>query len=420
MKRILLHKPIVLSLIKKYIKRKKNIRRSHLLQYISDTYKFKDLEKILRNENDMEEELKILNPLFSAVKISVLFSKETKHNNDQNNYALSVIRNNFSCFVTSIKYIDDIKTFIIDMEPQNYNLMKKIENKGLSLKENQKQNFLEAGKEVSTEINTFPYEVRKWILCLFKKNESLINTRCYVNGKERRSPFLDEKYEFIFRIKCENAIFEFHNDGYDIVYMQDANTLRITPKYLYSAKLKELDKYASLSNPTEEDEEDYQNTLVQIDDNENIKRLVTKVNKINILFKKGVCGEYVPIKNEDLNIKMEIINTILSDFDTEITDFNELEDIIEDILTKNRDKIVKLQNLKNIKTSKEDFDTKIREINDVLSFYNIEVTNLEKLEDTVDTLMTKENENIKGINKLRHICEGLKSKDFSKYLTEVM
>ena len=34
--------------------------------------------------------------------------------------------------------------------------------------------------------------------------------------------------------------------------------------------------------------------------------------------------------------------------------------------------------------------------------------------------MTKENENIKGINKLRHICEGLKSKDFSKYLTEVM
>ena len=39
---------------------------------------------------------------------------------------------------------------------------------------------------------------------------------------------------------------------------------------------------------------------------------------------------------------------ILSDFDTEITDFNELEDIIEDILTKNRDKIVKLQNLKNI------------------------------------------------------------------------
>ena len=97
-----------------------------------------------------------------------------------------------------------------------------------------------------------------------------------------------------------------------------------------------------------------------------------------------------------------------------------MEDIIEDILTKNRDKIVKLQNLKNIKTSKEDFDTKIREINDVLSFYNIEVTNLEKLEDTVDTLMTKENENIKGINKLRHICEGLKSKDFSKYLTEVM
>ena len=117
---------------------------------------------------------------------------------------------------------------------------------------------------------------------------------------------------------------------------------------------------------------------------------------------------------------MEIINTILSDFDTEITDFNELEDIIEDILTKNRDKIVKLQNLKNIKTSKEDFDTKIREINDVLSFYNIEVTNLEKLEDTVDTLMTKENENIKGINKLRHNCEELKSKDFSKYLTEVM
>ena len=326
----ILFRSIIIDLMIRDQKRNKRVYKNLLEDLIYY------LKKIDNNEFDLfgkSSEFEKYYPILTELNLNFIFSVESRNlNTNMNAYDLTTIKKNFSVFIKNIEYDNDNNKVIINVVPQYEYIFEKLKNEDLT-----GVDIFSKIKEITStlkiEKETLPRYFYKWFILVYRERNSFDTSRIYKSRSYIMNPISNSS--FIINVEIDNKIYSFEPGDFKIDMNSNMNVVEIKPENLFTSRKYDIERFSAQGTLNESETSKY-NALLKIQKfHDSISNLVEDIYKKEVMFKQLICGKYLPIRNNDLDLKLDEINYFLSEFDMEINSFNEFEEVVEELLAKN-------------------------------------------------------------------------------------
>ena len=324
------------------------------------------LKKIDNNEFDLfskSNEFEKYHPILTELNLNFIFSVESRNlNTNMNAYDLTTIKKNFSVFIKNIEYDNDNNKVIINVVPQYEYIFEKLKNEDLT-----GVDIFSKIKEITStlkiEKETLPRYFYKWFILVYRERNSFDTSRIYKSRSYIMNPISNSS--FIINVEIDNKIYSFEPGDFKIDMNSNMNVVEIKPENLFTSRKYDIERFSAQGTLNESETSKY-NALLKIQKfHDSISNLVEDIYKKEVMFKQLICGKYQPIRNNDLDLKLDEINYFLSEFDMEINNFNEFEEAVEELLAKNIINIEEIEPFKPLLEKLKD-ETFVKYLDEVL------------------------------------------------------
>ena len=326
----ILFRSIIIDLMIKDQKRNKRVYKGLLEDLIYY------LKKIDNNEFDLfskSNEFEKYHPILTELNLNFIFSVESRNlNTNMNAYDLTTIKKNLSVFIKNIEYDNDNNKVIINVVTQYEYIFEKLKNEDLT-----GVDIFSKIKEITStlkiEKETLPRYFYKWFILVYRERNSFDTSQIYKSRSYIMNPISNSS--FIINVEIDNKIYSFEPGDFKIDMNSNMNVVEIKPENLFTSRKYDIERFSAQGALNESETSKY-NALLKIQKfHDSISNLVEDIYKKEVMFKQLICGKYQPIRNNDLDLKLDEINYFLSEFDMEINNFNEFEEAVEELLAKN-------------------------------------------------------------------------------------
>ena len=356
----ILFRSIIIDLMIRDQKRNKRVYKNLLEDLIYY------LKKIDNNEFDLfskSNEFEKYHSILTELNLNFIFSVESRNlNTNMNAYDLTTIKKNFSVFIKNIEYDNDNNKVIINVVPQYEYIFEKLKNEDLT-----GVDIFSKIKEITStlkiEKETLPRYFYKWFILVYRERNSFDTSRIYKSRSYIMNPISNSS--FIINVEIDNKIYSFEPGDFKIDMNSNMNVVEIKPENLFTSRKYDIERFSAQGTLNESETSKY-NALLKIQKfHDSISNLVEDIYKKEVMFKQLICGKYQPIRNNDLDLKLDEINYFLSEFDMEINSFNEFEEAVEELLAKNIINIEEIEPFKPLLEKLKD-ETFVKYLDEVL------------------------------------------------------
>ena len=213
------------------------------------------------------------------------------------------------------------------------------------------------------EKEKLPRYFYKWFILVYRERHSFDTSRIYKSRSYIMNPISNSS--FIINVEIDNKIYSFEPGDFKIDINSTMNVVEIKPENLFTSRKYDIERFSTQGTLNESETSKY-NALLKIQKfHDSISNLVEDIYKKEVLFKQLICGKYQPIRNNDLDLKLDEINYFLSEFDMEINNFNEFEEAVEELLAKNIIDIEEIEPFKPLLEKLKD-ETFVKYLDEVL------------------------------------------------------
>ena len=356
----ILFRSIIIDLMIRDQKRNKRIYKGLLEDLIHY------LKKIDSNEFDLfskSNEFEKYYPILTELNLNFIFSIESRNlNTNMNAYDLTTVKKILSVFIKNIEYDNDNNKVIINVVPQYEYIFEKLKNEDLT-----GVDIFSKIKEITSDLKiekeTLPRYFYKWFILVYRERHSFDTSRIYKSRSYIMNPISNSS--FIINVEIDNKIYSFEPGDFKIDINSNMNVVEIKPENLFTSRKYDIERFSAQGTLNESETSKY-NALLKIQKfHDSISNLVEDIYKKEVMFKQLICGKYQPIRNNDLDLKLDEINYFLSEFDMEINNFNEFEEVVEELLAKNIINIEEIEPFKPLLEKLKD-ETFVKYLDEVL------------------------------------------------------
>ena len=356
----ILFRSIIIDLMIRDQKRNKRIYKGLLEDLIHY------LKKIDSNEFDLfskSNEFEKYYPILTELNLNFIFSIESRNlNTNMNAYDLTTVKKILSVFIKNIEYDNDNNKVIINVVPQYEYIFEKLKNEDLT-----GVDIFSKIKEITSDLKiekeTLPRYFYKWFILVYRNRNSFDTSRIYKSRAYAMNPISNSS--FIINVEIDNKIYSFEPGDFKIDINSNMNVVEIKPENLFTSRKYDIERFSAQGTLNESETSKY-NALLKIQKfHDSISNLVEDIYKKEVMFKQLICGKYQPIRNNDLDLKLDEINYFLSEFDMEINSFNEFEEAVEELLAKNIINIEEIEPFKPLLEKLKD-ETFVKYLDEVL------------------------------------------------------
>ena len=356
----ILFRSIIIDLMIRDQKRNKRIYKGLLEDLIHY------LKKIDSNEFDLfskSNEFEKYYPILTELNLNFIFSIESRNlNTNMNAYDLTTVKKILSVFIKNIEYDNDNNKVTINVVPQYEYIFEKLKNEDLTGVDIFSK-IKEIASTLKIEKETLPRYFYKWFILVYRERHSFDTSRIYKSRAYIMNPISNSS--FIINVEIDNKIYSFEPGDFKIDMNSNMNVVEIKPENLFTSRKYDIERFSTQGTLNESETSKY-NTLLKIQNfHDSISNLVEDIYKKEVLFKQLICGKYQPIRNNDLDLKLDEINYFLSEFDMEINNFNEFEEVVEELLAKNIIDIEEIEPFKPLLEKLKD-ETFVKYLDEVL------------------------------------------------------
>ena len=356
----ILFRSIIIDLMIRDQKRNKRVYKNILEDLIYY------LKKIDNNEFDLfskSNEFEKYYPILTELNLNFIFSVESRNlNTNMNAYDLTTIKKNFSVFIKNIEYDNGNNKVIINVVPQYEYIFEKLKNEDLT-----GVDIFSKIKEITStlkiEKETLPRYFYKWFILVYREKNSFNTSRIYKSRSYIMNPISNSS--FIINVEIDNKIYSFEPGDFKIDINSNTNVVEIKPENLFTSRKYDIERFSTQDTLNESETSKYNNLLKIQNFHDSISNLVEVIYKKEVMFKQLICGKYQPIRNNDLDLKLDEINYFLSEFDMEVNNFNEFEEVVEELLAKNIINIEEIEPFKPLLEKLKD-ETFVKYLDEVL------------------------------------------------------
>ena len=356
----ILFRSIIIDLMIRDQKRNKRIYKGLLEDLIHY------LKKIDSNEFDLfskSNEFEKYYPILTELNLNFIFSIESRNlNTNMNAYDLTTVKKILSVFIKNIEYDNDNNKVIINVVPQYEYIFEKLKNEDLT-----GVDIFSKIKEITSNLKiekeTLPRYFYKWFILVYRNRNSFDTSRIYKSSAYIMNPISNSS--FIINVEIDNKIYSFEPGDFKIDINSNMNVVEIKPENLFTSRKYDIERFSTQGTLNEFETSKYNNLLKIQNFHDSISNLVEDIYKKEVMFKQLICGKYQPIRNNDLDLKLDEINYFLSEFDMEINNFNEFEEVVEELLAKNIINIEEIEPFKPLLEKLKD-ETFVKYLDEVL------------------------------------------------------
>ena len=356
----ILFRSIIIDLMIRDQKRNKRIYKGLLEDLIHY------LKKIDSNEFDLfskSNEFEKYYPILTELNLNFIFSIESRNlNTNMNAYDLTTVKKILSVFIKNIEYDNDNNKVIINVVPQYEYIFEKLKNEDLT-----GVDIFSKIKEITSDLKiekeTLPRYFYKWFILVYRERNSFDTSRIYKSRSYIMNPISNSS--FIINVEIDNKIYSFEPGDFKIDINSNMNVVEIKPENLFTSRKYDIERFSTQGTLNEFETSKYNNLLKIQNFHDSISNLVEDIYKKEVMFKQLICGKYQPIRNNDLDLKLDEINYFLSEFDMEINNFNEFEEVAEELLAKNIIDIEEIEPFKPLLEKLKD-ETFVKYLDEVL------------------------------------------------------
>ena len=356
----ILFRSIIIDLMIRDQKRNKRIYKGLLEDLIHY------LKKIDSNEFDLfskSNEFEKYYPILTELNLNFIFSIESRNlNTNMNAYDLTTVKKILSVFIKNIEYDNDNNKVIINVVPQYEYIFEKLKNEDLT-----GVDIFSKIKEITSNLKiekeTLPRYFYKWFILVYRNRNSFDTSRIYKSRAYVMNPISNSS--FIINVEIDNKIYSFEPGDFKIDINSNMNVVEIKPENLFTSRKYDIERFSTQGTLNEFETSKYNNLLKIQNFHDSISNLVEDIYKKEVMFKQLICGKYQPIRNNDLDLKLDEINYFLSEFDMEINNFNEFEEVVEELLAKNIINIEEIEPFKPLLEKLKD-ETFVKYLDEVL------------------------------------------------------
>ena len=356
----ILFRSIIIDLMIRDQKRNKRIYKGLLEDLIHY------LKKIDSNEFDLfskSNEFEKYYPILTELNLNFIFSIESRNlNTNMNAYDLTTVKKILSVFIKNIEYDNDNNKVIINVVPQYEYIFEKLKNEDLT-----GVDIFSKIKEITSNLKiekeTLPRYFYKWFILVYRNRNSFDTSRIYKSRAYVMNPISNSS--FIINVEIDNKIYSFEPGDFKIDMNSNMNVVEIKPENLFTSRKYDIERFSTQGTLNEFETSKYNNLLKIQNFHDSISNLVEDIYKKEVMFKQLICGKYQPIRNNDLDLKLDEINYFLSEFDMEINNFNEFEEVAEELLAKNIINIEEIEPFKPLLEKLKD-ETFVKYLDEVL------------------------------------------------------
>ena len=356
----ILFRSIIIDLMIRDQKRNKRIYKGLLEDLIHY------LKKIDSNEFDLfskSNEFEKYYPILTELNLNFIFSIESRNlNTNMNAYDLTTVKKILSVFIKNIEYDNDNNKVIINVVPQYEYIFEKLKNEDLT-----GVDIFSKIKEITSDLKiekeTLPRYFYKWFILVYRNRNSFDTSRIYKSRAYIMNPISNSS--FIINVEIDNKIYSFEPGDFKIDMNSNMNVVEIKPENLFTSRKYDIERFSTQGTLNEFETSKYNNLLKIQNFHDSISNLVEDIYKKEVMFKQLICGKYQPIRNNDLDLKLDEINYFLSEFDMEINNFNEFEEVVEELLAKNIINIEEIEPFKPLLEKLKD-ETFVKYLDEVL------------------------------------------------------
>ena len=356
----ILFRSVIIDLMIRDQKRNKRIYKGILEDLIYS------LKKVSSDEFDLfgkSNEFEKYYPILTELNLNFIFSVESRNlNTNMNAYDLTTIKKNFSVFIKNIEYDNDNNKVIINVVPQYEYIFEKLKNEDLT-----GVDIFSKIKEITSDLKiekeTLPRYFYKWFILVYRERNRFDTSRIYKSRSYIMNPISNSS--FIINVEIDNKIYSFEPGDFKIDMNSNMNVVEIKPENLFTSRKYDIERFSTQGTLNEFETSKYNNLLKIQKFHDSISNLVEDIYKKEVLFKQLICGKYQPIRNNDLDLKLDEINYFLSEFDMEINNFNEFEEAVEELLAKNIINIEEIEPFKPLLEKLKD-ETFVKYLDEVL------------------------------------------------------
>ena len=356
----ILFRSIIIDLMIRDQKRNKRVYKNLLEDLIYY------LKKIDNNEFDLfskSSEFEKYYPILTELNLNFIFSIESRNlNTNMNAYDLTTVKKILSVFIKNIEYDNDNNKVIINVVPQYEYIFEKLKNEDLT-----GVDIFSKIKEITSDLKiekeTLPRYFYKWFILVYRERHSFDTSRIYKSKAYIMNPISNSS--FIINVEIDNKIYSFEPGDFKIDMNSNMNVVEIKPENLFTSRKYDIERFSAQGTLNESETSKY-NALLKIQKfHDSISNLVEDIYKKEVMFKQLICGKYQPIRNNDLDLKLDEINYFLSEFDMEINNFIEFEEAVEELLAKNIINIEEIEPFKPLLEKLKD-ETFVKYLDEVL------------------------------------------------------
>ena len=356
----ILFRSIIIDLMIRDQKRNKRIYKGLL----------EDLIYYLKKENSDEfdlfsksNEFEKYYPILTELNLNFIFSIESRNlNTNMNAYDLTTVKKILSVFIKNIEYDNDNNKVIINVVPQYEYIFEKLKNEDLT-----GVDIFSKIKEITSNLKiekeTLPRYFYKWFILVYRNRNSFDTSRIYKSRAYVMNPISNSS--FIINVEIDNKIYSFEPGDFKIDINSNMYVVEIKPENLFTSRKYDIERFSTQGTLNEFETSKYNNLLKIQNFHDSISNLVEDIYKKEVMFKQLICGKYQPIRNNDLDLKLDEINYFLSEFDMEINNFNEFEEVVEELLAKNIINIEEIEPFKPLLEKLKD-ETFVKYLDEVL------------------------------------------------------
>ena len=356
----ILFRSIIIDLMIRDQKRNKRVYKNLLEDLIYY------LKKIDNNEFDLfskSSEFEKYYPILTELNLNFIFSIESRNlNTNMNAYDLTTVKKILSVFIKNIEYDNDNNKVIINVVPQYEYIFEKLKNEDLT-----GVDIFSKIKEITSDLKiekeTLPRYFYKWFILVYRNRNSFDTSRIYKSRAYILNPISNSS--FIINVEIDNKIYSFEPGDFKIDINSNMNVVEIKPENLFTSRKYDIERFSTQGTLNEFETSKYNNLLKIQNFHDSISNLVEDIYKKEVMFKQIICGKYQPIRNNDLDLKLDEINYFLSEFDMEINNFNEFEEVVEELLAKNIINIEEIEPFKPLLEKLKD-ETFVKYLDEVL------------------------------------------------------
>ena len=356
----ILFRSIIIDLMIRDQKRNKRIYKGLLEDLIYYLKKANcDEFDLFSKSNEFEK----YHPILTELNLNFIFSVESRNlNTNMNAYDLTTIKKNFSVFIKNIEYDNDNNKVIINVVPQYEYIFEKLKNEDLT-----GVDIFSKIKEITSDLKIekeiLPRYFYKWFILVYRNRNSFDTSRIYKSKAYVMNPISNSS--FIINVEIDNKIYSFEPGDFKIDINSNTNVVEIKPENLFTSRKYDIERFSTQGTLNEFETSKYNNLLKIQNFHDSISNLVEDIYKKEVMFKQLICGKYQPIRNNDLDLKLDEINYFLSEFDMEINNFNEFEEVVEELLAKNIIDIEEIEPFKPLLEKLKD-ETFVKYLDEVL------------------------------------------------------